>query len=65
MVAERLRQNIEQLQIHYDNIVVGVTMSFGVATWENVENTFDKFIKQVDEYLYSAKEKGRNKIIAS
>ncbi len=65
IVAERLRQAIEQLRIEIDNVVVKVTMSFGVATWKNTDSDIEQFLKKADENLYRAKEEGRNRIITS
>ena len=64
-VAERLRQEVEQMKIQNDNFYVKVTMSFGVATWNNTYKDIEVFIKQADENLYRAKEEGRNRVIAS
>ena len=65
LVAERLRQAIEQMKIQDKNFVIRVTMSFGVATWKKTDNSIDAFVKQADDNLYRAKEEGRNRIISS
>lgn len=64
VAAERLRRAVEKLEIAYENKVIRVTMSFGIATWESPVNTIDDYIKQADENLYRAKEQGRNRVIA-
>lgn len=62
VTAERLRQQIEEMKIQSNNNVVRLTMSFGVATWDNNHNNIDEFIKHADEALYRAKERGRNRV---
>lgn len=62
--AERLRKAIKQLKIDYENCVINVTMSFGLATWTNADKDMDGFIKRADENLYRAKDEGRNRVIA-
>jgi diguanylate cyclase (GGDEF)-like protein len=62
MTAERLRKSIESLKIIYDKRSIGVTMSFGVAAWEeNRQIDVEGFIKMADEALYDAKNSGRNR----
>ena len=64
VTAERLRQKIEEMKIQCNNNVVRLTMSFGVATWDESHKNIDEFIKHADENLYRAKEEGRNRVIA-
>ncbi len=62
LTAERLRKSIESLKIIYDKRSLSVTMSFGVAAWEeNREIDVEGFVKMADEALYDAKNAGRNK----
>jgi len=65
IVAERLRQAIEQMIIQDDHFVIKVTMSFGVITWKDNDSDMEEFIKKADQNLYRAKEEGRNKVITS
>jgi len=65
IAAERLRHNIEQMNIHYGNVVVNITMSFGISTWKETDNDVEAFINQADENLYRAKEEGRNRVVTS
>ena len=64
IAAERLRQGIEQMKVQNDYFFVKVTMSFGVATWNNTYNDIEELIKRADENLYHAKDAGRNRVIA-
>ena len=67
VVAERIRQAIEQLKINLpDGRTLSITTSMGVSTL--IPGTsldisdMDKLIKQADDALYRAKEAGRNRV---
>ena len=64
LVAERLRQAVEELQIeHPGNSPYGVvTVSCGVCGRERAKNRFDA-LRKADMALYRAKEAGRNRVI--
>lgn len=66
-VAEKLRQEIENspAKIKQENkiISVGRTVSMGVAVGRE-SDTSESIIKRADAALYSAKESGRNKVMA-
>jgi diguanylate cyclase (GGDEF)-like protein/PAS domain S-box-containing protein len=57
-VAEKLRTMFEH---HYFSGVGRVTCSFGVSQFGSNENE-DLFIKRVDDALYRAKDRGRNRV---
>ncbi|MFH1281008.1 MAG: GGDEF domain-containing protein [Candidatus Beckwithbacteria bacterium] len=71
--AEKLREAIEEQmkkdklcsrdedgkEIH--KLLADITVSFGVATWEE-GNTSDDFLRKADIALYKAKEGGRNRV---
>jgi len=62
-ICNRLKQNIESLKIkHIKNTASQyVTASFGLAIRNANENTnLDDLYKEADEYLYQAKDNGRN-----
>ena len=62
LTAERLRKSIESQKIIYDERSISVTMSFGIASFENNrEIDVEGFIKMADEALYDAKNTGRNR----
>jgi two-component system cell cycle response regulator len=56
-VAERLRKSVES--------VTGVTISLGVSTYREIVWDDENLIKTADTALYQAKQKGRNRVIAS
>ncbi|MCU0558815.1 MAG: HDOD domain-containing protein [Desulfobacterales bacterium] len=63
LAAERLRKSVESLKISHDDRSFSITMSFGVATWENSRKSgIEGLIKKADEALYEAKNSGRNRV---
>ncbi|MBN1938326.1 MAG: GGDEF domain-containing protein [Candidatus Aminicenantes bacterium] len=64
-VGERLRRIVEETTISNKDQLIHVTISIGVTAYPetDVENETD-LIKQADQALYSAKESGRNRVIA-
>lgn len=61
IIAERIRQNIEQHTIAYGIDILKLTASLGISTLKG-NDTCDSFIKRADDAMYQAKEKGRNQI---
>ena len=64
-VGERLRACIaaDMFPIKSDQRI-RVTASVGLATLENVEDTSETLFKRADNALYSAKRRGRNRVVA-
>jgi len=63
VIAERIRQNIENLRIPYKDEELKITCSIGVSSIpENQPADVKGFMKQADEALYEAKENGRNQV---
>ncbi len=63
-IAERVRRAIETEKILYRGKPISVTVSIGIATLENQNfETIEDFIRKADEYLYEAKETGRNRTV--
>lgn len=62
-VAEKLRAKIEALQINNEASTCSdvITISLGIATAPHDGVSFEAQLKQADEALYTAKEKGRNR----
>lgn len=64
-LAERLRLEIEKLNIHHKHSKIDnkVTISLGVSTvMPQRDSNVNQLIKKTDQALYKAKEKGRNQI---
>lgn len=65
--AERIRKNIERLQIpHKDSTCSDhVTLSIGAATMSKpLSISKDQLVKVADDCLYKAKEQGRNRVVS-
>ena len=61
-VAERLRQNIENAEIHgEDDDIIKITVSIGVVSSEKTAS-IEVLIRQVEEAMYLAKHNGRNQV---
>jgi len=60
--AERLRKEIEQAVIKYNDIELHYTISLGVAEVEASIKNYKKWIECTDSALYRSKESGRNKV---
>jgi diguanylate cyclase (GGDEF)-like protein len=64
-IAERVRANVEALNIPHQTSAIAdhVTISLGVITINPVSNIcLSEIIKQADNYLYLAKQNGRNQV---
>lgn len=65
-VAERLRSNIEHLDIEVDGTTIKVTVSVGYTSYRHNIKAQEKgtIIKMADSALYIAKQSGRNRVHA-
>ena len=63
-VAENLRKDISALRFEFGGETVGVTASFGVATYNIETKDFPALLQRADAALYQAKTEGRNRSIA-
>ncbi len=61
--VERIRSEIEKLEIEYKSNTVRFTMSFGISESSKNDENYDQIIARADQKLYRAKESGRNCII--
>ncbi|NVK54650.1 MAG: GGDEF domain-containing protein [Alteromonadaceae bacterium] len=61
--AERLRASLEATPFYKDSEKILITASFGVASNEDTES-LEQLINQADQYLYRAKQNGRNRVEA-
>lgn len=68
IIADKIRQNIENLKIEHTNSNANkyVTVSIGLVTKAYTQEIVDAIIyKEADNYLYKAKESGRNRVEAN
>lgn len=66
-IAERIRKRVEQTPIKVDkNKTLRITVSVGVACSEKEKTfRFEKLFEIADRRLYEAKNRGRNKVVAT
>jgi diguanylate cyclase (GGDEF)-like protein len=65
VIAERIRQELEVLQIPYREKFLQVTVSGGVSAVDVTTTSGDELIEAADQALYEAKRTGRNRICAA
>jgi len=63
ILAEKIRTMIEEVHFEFEENVIPVTISMGVAQMKR-DDTVDSFIGGADEKLYEAKQNGRNRVCA-
>ncbi|TMN72022.1 hypothetical protein CWB85_08500 [Pseudoalteromonas sp. S1727] len=61
-IAYRIKSDIEKTQINYGEHVLRMTASFGVAQKGVHLNSCKDLLKNADKALYTAKERGRNRV---
>jgi len=63
IVAERIRSAVESSSFRFNEEVLHVTISVGVAQFDQtLDNTKQKFIERADRALYNSKKEGRNRV---
>jgi diguanylate cyclase (GGDEF)-like protein len=67
-IAERIRKNVQSLNITFSEITIPVTLSIGLATYQSdrknpltISEAASRLINTADSALYQAKNKGRNR----
>ena len=60
--AERVRKEVEDSVVKYNDIDVKYTVSMGIAEIEPSISTYEAWIEVADNALYQSKENGRNQI---
>lgn len=63
MVAERLRVSIRDTVVPWKDQRLGITVSIGVATWEE-PMTPEDMLDVADQALYKAKAEGRDRVVS-
>jgi two-component system, cell cycle response regulator len=65
LIAERIRESIQNMVVEYDNKKMSITVSIGITVFSPVEDIDNHFlIERADKALYLSKEKGRNRTTA-
>lgn len=62
-IIERIRRNIEELNINVNNKLIKVTSSIGVKNFNFNKMTLEENISLVDKSLYEAKNSGKNRVV--
>ena len=62
-IFQRIRCSIEHLKIEFNNQIIQVTTSIGVALDEHSEKSLEEIFLIADKFLYQAKENGRNQVV--
>lgn len=62
VVAERIRQAVEEYEFVLGSNIVHITVSGGVAAFPEDAGTKKELLEKADQAMYEAKHKGRNKI---
>lgn len=67
ITADKIRNNVEMYKFAYDDLLVPVTLSLGVAlshkNGQFIDIDLSKMINRADIALYEAKESGRNRVV--
>ncbi len=62
-VGIRIQNNIKDISLPVDNPDLTITVSIGIAQYEENDQNMDQIISRADKALYRAKNNGRNQIV--
>jgi diguanylate cyclase (GGDEF)-like protein len=62
VVAERLRSGVEGGTLKLDGHSITLTVSIGLATFQETDRSFNDLLRRADKALYAAKAMGRNRV---
>jgi diguanylate cyclase (GGDEF)-like protein/PAS domain S-box-containing protein len=62
-LAERLRLAVEETRLPIEGQKVNVTVSIGVATYQEAISNFEDLLRNADAAMYQAKNQGRNRVV--
>lgn len=61
LTAERIRESVELIELEWENHIIRMTVSIGLARF-NGNEAIGELLKRADNALYLAKSRGRNRI---
>ena len=61
--SEKIRKLVEMAEFKFEDALIPVTVSIGVASLRGEIEDAQDFIKQADTNLFAAKEGGRNRVV--
>lgn len=64
-VAERLQQEIQRLSFNHDGQTFGITVSQGLTSLTDEDESLDSLFARADAAMYEAKRQGKNRIISA
>lgn len=64
IITEKIRKAIEEEIIHYHDKEISITITFGIAIFDEMQ-PMDDCIKKADIALYEGKKKGKNCVVVS
>jgi diguanylate cyclase (GGDEF)-like protein len=63
LLAERMRENVENMKFDYNNVKLNISVSIGLSDFREGDDRFT-LVERADKLLYKAKESGRNQVVA-
>jgi diguanylate cyclase (GGDEF)-like protein len=64
MVAERIREKVAFLEVHFEGNTISRTVSIGVTSYPDAQaDAPGELLKVADSALYEAKRRGRNRSV--
>lgn len=61
-VAEKLRKEIENMELETNGKKLNITASLGIITYTD-EKSLEELIKKADKAMYEAKQQGKNRVV--
>lgn len=61
-VAEKLRKEIENMELETNGKKLNITVSLGIITYTD-EKSLEELIKKADKAMYEAKQQGKNRVV--
>ena len=61
-VAQKIRKEVEQINVRYKDKNINITTSIGLSKSEISDKTFHDIFERADKALFQAKEQGRNQV---